>query len=125
MENVSYLWNKFLNSVPDVVAALIILVLAFLTATIVKTLVSKLTKNEKFDKMLEKSKIEKDKREQIKSFIEKLFYFITFILWMPGFFGKLGLTGVASPITNMMNDVLAYLPNIVGSILLLIVGIFR
>lgn len=124
MGNVSYLWNQFLNSVPDVVAALIILLLAFLTSTVVKTLVSKLTKSEKFDKMLEKSKIEKDKREQIKLFIEKLLYFITFILWMPGFFGKLGLNGVASPITNMMNDILSYLPNIIGSILLLIVGIF-
>ena len=43
---------------------------------------------------------------------------------MPGFFEKLGMNGVASPIISMMNKILSYLPNLIGSILLLTVGLF-
>ncbi|MBR3325377.1 MAG: mechanosensitive ion channel [Clostridia bacterium] len=124
MDYIAHIWIDFLNGVPDVVAALIILILAFATATLVKYLISKLMKTVKIDFLFSKAKIEEERREKTKDFIAKLFYFITFILWMPGFFERLGMNGVASPIINMMNIVLAYLPNIIGAILLLIVGLF-
>ena len=124
MDSIARLWNDLLNGVPDVVAAMIILIIAFATATIVKFLITKLMKTVKIDYLFSKAKVEEERRERTKEFIAKLFYFITFTLWMPGFFEKLGMNGVASPIINMMNIVLAYLPNIVGAILLLIVGLF-
>lgn len=121
MENLTNVWNQLLNSVPNVVAALIILALAFVVATIAKTLVSKLMKTIKIDKIFDKTKVEKEKA---KDFIEKLTFFVAFMLLMPGFFERLGMNGVASPIVNMMNKILTYLPNLAGSILLLIVGFF-
>lgn len=124
MDNLGNLWNQFLNSVPNVVAALIILILAFVTAIIVKTLISKLMKNKYFENLFNKAKIEKERQNTIITFFEKIVYLLVFILWMPGFFERLGMNGVASPIVKMMDKVLAYLPNIVGSILLLIVGLF-
>ena len=124
MDSIARLWNDLLNGVPDVVAAMIILIIAFATAAIVKFLITKLMKTVKIDYLFSKAKVEEERRERTKEFIAKLFYFITFTLWMPGFFEKLGMNGVASPIINMMNIVLAYLPNIVGAILLLIVGLF-
>ena len=124
MNNLERLWSNFLNSVPNVVAALIILVLAFLTATLAKKLISKLMTTVKIDSLFDKAKLEEERKRKIKEFIEKLVYFIIFILWMPGFFEKLGMNGVASPIINMMNKILEYLPNLVGSILLLVAGIF-
>ena len=68
--------------------------------------------------------MEEERKEKTKSFIEKLIYFLIFMLWMPGFFEKLGMNGVASPIIGMMNKILNYLPNILGTVLLLIVGLF-
>lgn len=124
MNNLERLWSNFLNSVPNVVAALIILVLAFLTATLAKKFISKLMTTVKIDSLFDKAKLEEERKRKIKEFIEKLVYFIIFILWMPGFFEKLGMNGVASPIINMMNKILEYLPNLVGSILLLVAGIF-
>ena len=124
MDYLTNWWDMFLNSIPNVVAALIILILAFFTASIVKSLISKLMKTVQIDKLFEKAKITDEKRENTKAFIEKIVYFIIFILWIPGFFEKLGMDGVASPIIAMMNKTLSYLPNIVGSILLLVVGLF-
>ena len=124
MESILRMWNVFLNSIPNVIAALIILIFAFLTASIAKSLVSKLMQILKIDKLFEKAKITDERRENSKEFIKKTIYFIVFILWMPGFFEKLGMNGVASPIISMMNKILSYVPNIIGSILLLIVGLF-
>lgn len=124
MEYLTNWWNTFLNSVPNVVVALIILIFAFISASIVKALISKLMKIVKIDKLFEKAKITDERRENTKDFILKTVYFVVFILWMPGFFERLGMNGVASPIISMMNKTLSYLPNIVGSILLLIVGLF-
>ena len=124
MEYLTNWWNMYLNSIPNVIAALVILIFAFLTAYLAKSLVSKLMRTVNIDKLFKKAKITDEKRENTKAFIEKVVYFIVFILWMPGFFERLGMNGVASPIISMMNIVLSYLPNIVGSILLLIVGLF-
>ena len=124
MEYLTNWWNTFLNSVPNVVVALIILIFAFISASIVKALISKLMKIVKIDKLFEKAKITDERRENTKEFILKTVYFVVFVLWMPGFFERLGMNGVASPIISMMNKTLSYLPNIVGSVLLLIVGLF-
>ena len=124
MEYLTNWWDMFLNSIPNVVAALIILIFAFLTASIAKALVSKLMRIVKIDNLFKKAKISDERRESTKEFIKKTVYFVIFILWMPGFFERLGMNGVASPIISMMNKILSYLPNIVGSILLLIVGLF-
>lgn len=124
MDHLTNLWNYYLNSLPNVLAALIILLVAFLSATIAKALITKLLSVVGVDKLFAKAKVEDERKEKIKAFIVKLVYFVTFILWMPGFFERLGMNGVASPIINMMNKVLEYLPNIVGCVLLLIVGFF-
>lgn len=71
MKNLTNTWNMFLNSIPNVVAALIILILAFLTASIAKALISKLMKAVKIDKLFEKAKITNDRRERTKEFIKK------------------------------------------------------
>lgn len=124
MSNLTFVWNNFLNGFPSVIAAVIILVLAFISASIIKSLVTKLMETVRIDNLFEKAKIENERKDKTKEFIQKLVYFIVFILWMPGFFEKLGMNGVASPIINMMNVVLEYIPNIIGAILLLIVGFF-
>lgn len=124
MFNLINLWNQFLNGLPNIIAAILILVFAFLSALIAKLIVKNLMKLFKIDVAFEKAGLDEEKREKTKEFIGKLAYLIIFILWMPGFFGKLGLDGVATPIISMMNNILSYAPNIIGAILLLVVGLF-
>ena len=124
MDNLIRIWNELLRGVPDIIAALIILLVAFLTATIVKIIVTKLLKFLRFDSLLAKAGIKDERAEKANTFVQKLVYLIIFLLWMPGFFEKLGLNGIASPIMGMMNNILTYIPNIIGAVLLLIVGIF-
>lgn len=116
-------WDKLMLGVPSVVEALILLVIAFICAVIVRELVFKTMQLVKLDKGLDKAKIEDEKKTSLKEFIGKLFYLITFILFIPGIFEKLGLTGVAEPIVKMMNKLLEYMPNIVAASVILIIGL--
>ena len=53
-----------------------------------------------------------------------LFVFVVFLLFVPGIFEKLGLNNVATPIVSMMNILTAYLPNIIGAVVIMIIGLF-
>lgn len=117
------IWDDLMSGVPSVVEALILLIIAFIAATIVRELVFKTMKLVKIDSGLEKAKIEDDKKTSLKEFIGKLFYLITFVLFIPGIFQKLGLTDVAEPIINMMNKLLEYMPNIIAAVVILIIGL--
>lgn len=123
MQNIMYLWNSFLQGIPNVVVALLLLVIAFLVAWIAKKLVRKLMDFIKIEKLFQKVGLEEE-NTKAKEFISKLVYLIVFVLFLPGIFGKLGLNGISEPIMSMMNIFLTYLPNIIASILILIIGLF-
>ena len=123
MQNIMYLWNSFLQGLPNVVVAILLLIIAFLIAWIAKKLVTKLMDFIKIEKLFQKVKLENE-NTKAKEFIAKLVYLIVFVLFLPGIFGKLGLNGISEPILSMLNIFLTYLPNIIASILILIIGLF-
>lgn len=124
MDGISNYWNGMMENVPEAVQALIILLVAFLCAYIVKGLVNKTLDLLKFDQALEKGNIKNDGKKSLREFIGKLFYFITFVLFIPGIFEKLGMDGVAQPVISMMDKLLIYLPNIIAATVLLVLGLF-
>lgn len=99
-----------------VIKALLILLLAFITAAIVKTLVVKLFTKTKLSALLGK--------EKTVNFIGKLVHLLVFLLFVPGIFENLGMREVSSPILNLLNTLWGYLPNILAAALVLWVGFF-
>ena len=123
MDNITKMFDKLLDKIPNFVGALILLIVAFLCAYLVKKLVIKTLTLLKFDKALDKTKIDNEKKGTLKKFIANVFYLITFALFVPAIFSRLELQGVSEPIINMMNKVLDYMPNIIAAIIILIVGL--
>lgn len=99
-----------------VIKALLILLLAFITAAIVKALVVKLFTKTKLSSLLGK--------EKTVNFIGKLVHLLVFLLFVPGIFENLGMREVSSPILNLLNTLWGYLPNILAAALVLWVGFF-
>lgn len=124
MDGISNFWDSFWANVPDVIVAVIVLILAFIVAAIAKSLVMKLTKVVGLERGMAKAGTSKNNIEKTTSFIGKLVYLIVFLLFVPGIFEKLGLNNVATPIMSMMNVLMAYLPNIVGAVVIMIIGLF-
>lgn len=124
MEKIVNIWDELMYGVPNVVEALLLLIIAFICASIVKGLVGESMKLLRLDKILEKAKMDDEKKNSFKDFVAKLFYLITFALFVPGIFEKLGLEGIAEPVISMMDKFLVYLPNIVAALVLLTIGLF-
>ena len=119
---------NFLNSlsgmIPDIIWAIILLIVAFIAAKIVKSLVTKLLKAVNADKLLGKIGLNAAAVDSAIAFVAKLAYFVTFLLFLPGVLDKLDMYSVSTPITGMVNSFLAFIPNIVGAGIIIAIGIF-
>ena len=51
-------------------------------------------------------------------------YWLVFLLFLPGILGTLELGGILTPVQEMLNRIFSYLPNIVAAALILLVGWF-
>lgn len=120
----SYLTNflsSILGGVGSIVAAALTLVIAFVVAAIVKSLVLKLIDKTKLQGILAKADAQ-DKPGSAKEFIGKLVYLLVFLLFVPGIFSALGLGSVMAPISNILNTIWGYVPNLVAAAIVLMVG---
>lgn len=124
MQDIADFWNQFSKNVPDIVWALVLLVLAFLVAWVAKTLTTKLFCWLGIERLLAKAGVEKKHVDSAKNFLAKLVQLVVFVLFLPGVFDKLGLDSVSTPLVAMTNNFLTYLPHIVAAILVLVIGLF-
>lgn len=115
---------KMFDSLPfgGFIKAVLLLVLAFIVAALSKFLIKKFLKFVKADRLFNKIEM-KEKSDPIE-FIGKFVYLIVFLLFVPGIFTYLGLSNISEPITNVLNKIWGYLPNIVGAAVVVIVGLF-
>lgn len=112
--------QKILDAIPAIIKAALLLVLAFIVAAIVRALVIKLIEKTKLNEIL--GKADGDKPGQTKTFIGRLVYLIVFLLFIPGIFTTLGVDSIAAPILDMLSKIWGYVPNIIGAVIVLIVG---
>ncbi len=116
--------NSLLDMVGNVLWAVILLVVALIAASLVKKLVKKLVKLVNVEKWLNKVGVDGKSVDGAITFIEKLAYFVTFMLFLPGVLDKLGMQSVSSPITGMVNSFMGFIPNMIAAGLVLAIGIF-
>ena len=113
----------FATSAGAVVHALLLLVLAFIAAALVKWLVTRLLKVPKIKGFIGRFDTA-DNPGGTAGFIGKLVYFIVFILFVPGILNALHADNIAEPILNLVNRIWNYLPNIIAAVIVLAVGFF-
>ncbi len=112
--------NTFIN----LLVAVLLLVVAFVAANLVKKLVIKLLTAVNAEKLLTKIGAKEAVAKSAIEFIAKLVYFITFLLFLPGVLDRLGMNSVSAPITNMVNRFMAFIPNLIAAGIIIAVGLF-
>lgn len=118
--------NNLIQAIPNIIYALLLLLLAWVIAKAVKMLITKGFVKMGFHKALSKAPIiqNKEQGEEILSIIGKVVYYLIFILFLPPILDALGMRSVSQPISNMMDQMLAYIPNIIAAAIILVLGIF-
>lgn len=121
MQYLTNLLSSIFGGIGSIIVAALILVVAFVAAAIVKSLVLKLIDKTKLKDILTKADAE-GKAGSAKEFTGKLVYLLVFLLFVPAIFSALGLGSVMAPISNILNTIWGYVPNIVAAAIVLLVG---
>ena len=115
---------NFFGGLSAAIQAVLLLVIAFIAAAIVRWVLKKV-----FTKLLFKNTTEEDP-EVVKTktstvtIIGNLGFAIVFLLFLPGALEKLGVQSVTSPIAEMTTKFVAFIPNIIAAVLLIVFGFF-
>ncbi|TMW72068.1 hypothetical protein FGB90_07555 [Alteribacter natronophilus] len=118
--------NSLIEAIPNVIVALLLLLLAFIVAAVVKNVIVKGFTKLGAHRGLVKARVASSE-EQGKSILKSIgsiLYFLIFILFLPSILDALNMESVAQPITNMVEQFLAFLPNIFAAALILVIGFF-
>ena len=97
------------------IKAIIFAVLAFVLATCAQEGVEKLLAKINFLK-------EKENASNIIELFGKLIYLSVLLLFIPGICSSLGASSIADPILDMLRKLWTFLPNVIGSCILLLIG---
>lgn len=121
LDAVSTPLNTLLNQVtgflPKILGAAFLLGIAWVVATIVKTLVTTALGALNIEQRLGLDAGNSDDFSLTDTLGNALYWFI-FLLFLPAVLNALQLNGTLQPIQNMLNEVLAILPNILGAIII-------
>nr|MBA3508920.1 transporter [Thermoleophilaceae bacterium] len=115
--------DTFFAFIPNLIAFLVILVIGFLIAKIVSGIVKKVGQKAGLDKALHESDA-KQYVDRVSSdaspsaAIGKVFFYIIFVFVLTAAIGALKIPAV----TAFMNQVLAYLPNVIAAIVIFVVA---
>ncbi|MDQ0428189.1 hypothetical protein QOZ98_001015 [Planomicrobium stackebrandtii] len=118
--------NTIIDYIPNVLGALLLLLIAWIVATIVRAIFTKGLKKAGVDKAMVRGHMAKTKEDADSKLdsIGKILYYLIFILFIPSVLQTLNMNNVAQPISNMMDKLLAFLPNLFMAIIIIVIGYF-
>jgi hypothetical protein len=110
---------------PRLVAAGIILFIAWLVALALKFLVQKGASLLQLDERLSRhAALEDEERVSFGDSLATAVYWFVFLLFLPSVLNTLGLQEIARPINDVFDAIISYLPNILGAIVVAAIGWF-
>ena len=124
-EPVREMSTKILSFIPNLLVALVILIVGWIIARVIRALVERALRLARFDILTERAGINQSLLQgQITTnpsgIVGKLFYWIVVLLALVMAIDALGLT-VA---TQLLNELLFYIPNVIAAVFILALGFF-
>lgn len=120
--------NRFLIRIseyaPRLIGPVILLLVAWVLATVLGRIVSELITRTNLDERLG-SHVAADQGEiPLSKTLGDVTYWLIFLLVLPGILEGLGLEGLLEPVLTMVNKLMAFLPNLLAAAVILAVGWF-
>ncbi len=116
MDSLSNMWDSLMSRtgdiIPKLLAAILILIIGSFIAGIIRRLIKRLLTKSGIDTKLDP----KGKSNfSVAKTISNLVYYLIMIYVLVLVLSTAGITGALEPLQNMLNEVLTYLPNIIGA----------
>ena len=125
MQPVEFMWAKVMGFVPKMIFVIIILLVGYLAARLMKSAVTRFLKLARLDSLSEKIGIANmltkgDINYTLSEIIGVLIYWLAILVVILAAVNVLELTVAA----ELLNQIILYIPNVIASIFILVLGIF-
>ncbi|MFO7951426.1 MAG: mechanosensitive ion channel [Bacillota bacterium] len=115
--------TRIFEYAPRIFGAAILILVAWLVATILRIIVYRILEATKIDeRYTDLSGDEKERKLQLSQSLSNVVFWVTFLLFVPAILSTLTLEGLLVPVQGMFEVVLSYLPNIFGAALIILLG---
>src|SRR5512139_3936837 len=116
------LLNAIFAYIPSLIAGGVMVFVAWLVATILRAIVRGFLEATKMDKKVGDAA---DLKEwPLARAVGEVVYWLVWLLFLPLIFAAFGLTALIAPVTNLLGQLLGWIPNLIVAALILIVGWF-
>ncbi len=112
------------QSVPNILKAGLILLLAWVAATILSLLIQKGGRKLGVDRLLAKWNISENPQDAEKTLkgAGRIVFYLVLLIFLPGVLGALHISAVSNPLSSMLTQFLHFLPKLFGAALILLIG---
>ncbi|HEY53474.1 MAG TPA: mechanosensitive ion channel [Caldilineae bacterium] len=121
-EPLNALLNTIFAYLPSLLAASILIVVAWLVATILRGLTKRVLQTANVDKRLGDDV--DPERMSVSKALSDAVYWLVWLIFLPPILGALGLQSLVAPLTGMLDDIMAFLPKLFAAVVILVVGWF-
>jgi hypothetical protein len=118
---VSSAWSNVITFVPKLAAALVIILVGFLLARVVASVLNKVLERVGFDRAVERGGVKQAlarSKYDPSDIIAKLAFWLVFLVTLQIAFGVFG----PNPISDLLQGLIAYLPNVLVAIVIVVVA---
>ena len=120
---ISALLEQILTFIPLLLGAAALLLLAWLIASALRFLVTRVLRAARIDAWLSsQADVETADETTVSTTLGNVVYWLVFLLFLPAVLDALGLQGLLLPVQSMVDEILGALPNILGAAIILVVG---
>ena len=110
---------------PQALGAGLLLLLAWVVATMARLLIKRALGFAKLDERLGSSSgMEEGKELPVTNTLGDAVYWLVFLLFLPAILDEVGLQGLLDPVQGMVDQILGFLPNLLGAVIILLIGWF-
>ncbi|WP_246054141.1 MULTISPECIES: mechanosensitive ion channel [Antarcticibacterium] len=110
--------HRIANFLPDLLAALLILLIGWLLARGIKAIIVKLLRKTSWDERV----FGKSNVGDTNVFLANIVYYLVMIIVILAVLEVLGINEALAPLGNMLNEFLLFIPNLIGAILIGFIG---
>lgn len=124
-EPLNALLNQIFAFLPSILGAGALLLVAWALATALKFVISRaLGATSLDDRLSSQVGLAEGRQAPLSETLANVVYWFIFLLFLPAILGALGMDGLLAPVQGMVDDLLGFLPNVLGAGLIILVGWF-
>jgi hypothetical protein len=124
-EPLNRLLNQMFDYAPRLLGAGLLLLVAWIVATVLKKLVTEGLSAAKLDERLGgEAGVEEEGAMPLSKTLGEVVYWLVFLLFLPAILGALELQGLLEPVQGMVDEILSFLPNLFAAGIILVIGWF-